>query len=347
MNKHTSKSNRRRTGWIISRSGIYPLLFFVVFATYAVMWEPSAGAHHAGQWHVIEAVPRMTAADLTGERRAIGAIRPRISPDASSIVFAYQGAIWRIARQGGTMLRLTSGSTWDSDPAWSPDGKRIAFLADGMVSLIDAETGTLVSLPSHVRASGSMQFGPDQKLMGNFYLSEKDAALSWLDLKTGRLKSILDRPARIRAFAISPDGGQLVYASHRDVAGEQMGNDGPQADLWLIPSQGGEARKLLRFRSRIFNLAWKDRSSVIVVSDADGAHNGLWEIPVNSSPELPRKITYGQADEDTPSVAGAWLLYTDNREGATALVARNLVSGEERTLTVTKRISERPPEFFS
>ncbi|HLF92468.1 MAG TPA: hypothetical protein VJB14_03340, partial [Planctomycetota bacterium] len=59
--------------------------------------------------------------------RAVGAVQPRISPDGASIAFAYQGAIWRVPREGGLMRRLTSGKGFDGEPAWSPDGRMILF----------------------------------------------------------------------------------------------------------------------------------------------------------------------------------------------------------------------------
>ena len=266
--------------------------------------------------------------------RSIGAIQPQLSPDGASIAFAYQGAIWRIPREGGVMRRLTTQARWDSDPSWSPDGKQIAYLSSGFVSLINAETGAPVSFPERVRVRGPIRFHSDgKKMLGNFSAGTS-FALAWLDPANGSVKPVLDPPAATSRFALSADGKEIAYVSHRDVAGEQSGNNGPQADVWVVSADGGLPKNVVRFPSRIHDLAWNG-SSLIVVSDVGGAHNDLWEIPVRSDPTRPRKLTFGQADEDAPSVAGGWFLYTDNREGPTALVTRNLATGDERLVTVT------------
>jgi hypothetical protein len=253
--------------------------------------------------------------------RAIGAIQPRISPDGTRIAFSFQGSIWRIPREGGTMRRLTSGPGFDEHPAWSPDGKRLAY-ASGRLRVIDAETGAALPGPD-VAAGGKLVFGPDGRILGQF-----GGVLGW----AGAAAPLV--PRRVAAFSLSPDGAQVAYATTQDVDGEQGGNDGPQADLWLVASAGGEPRRLTRFRSRIFDLWWNG-GDLTVVSDLGGAHNDLWTVSVDD-PSHGHRITSGQGDEDAPSVSadGRWLVYTDNREGATALVVRDRSGGEERPVPV-------------
>ncbi len=261
--------------------------------------------------------------------RAIGAVQSRISPDGASIAFAYQGAIWRVPRDGGLMRRLTSGKGFDGEPAWSPDGRWIAY-ADaltGAVARVDAETGQPKPMPP-ATVNGRLAVHPDGKrLLGNF------KTLGWLDLETGAITPLLDPPRAAAVFALSPDGARVAFATSQDVPGEQGGYDGPQMDVWI--AAGGKVEKLTRFPSRIYTLGWAV-DELLAVSDLGGAHNDLWAIPLKD-PDRPRKLTSGQADEDWPSVSadGRWLVYTDNREGATALVVRDLRSGEERTVAIT------------
>jgi tricorn protease len=65
--------------------------------------------------------------------------------NASHIVFAYAGELWRVSREGGAALQLTSGPGQKSNPHFSPDGKWIAFTAQYggnlNVYLLSAEGG--------------------------------------------------------------------------------------------------------------------------------------------------------------------------------------------------------------
>jgi hypothetical protein len=282
-----------------------------------------------------------------GTLSAIGAIQPRISPDGTTIACSYQGAIWTLPRSGGKMTRLTDGDGFDMEPAWSLDGKRIAFARSpyrgGNLHLVQAADGKDIPLPRAVQVRGTivypkLEFHPDgQRVLGVFRSEGKDEGLAWFDLQTGAVKSLLAPPTWSR-FALSQDGRWIAYTATLDVPGQQTGNDGTHADIWKLPADGGQAEKIARFPSRIHDLCWdNDGKSLIVVTDLGGVHYDLWEVPLANSLRGMRKLTFGQADEDRPSIShdGRWLVYTDNRAGPTSLVLRDLVNSEDRIVHVS------------
>jgi hypothetical protein len=318
-----------------------------------------------------ESTPERSRTTTPPGRHAFGVIQPRLAPDGSAIAVSWQGAICRIPRAGGALTRLTHGEGFDTEPAWSPDGRRIAFvnspsMSGGTLKLINAVTGEEQPLPEAVSVGGTilyykLEYHPDgQRILGMFRQDGRDYGLAWYDLQSGQVTSVA-RPGRWSRYALSADGQRVAYTLTRDVDGEQGGNDGPQADILVVGSEGGEPQTLGRFPARIYDLCWSDGDQELVVStDLGSVHNDLWRVPVRASHEdTPQdlvagaqKLTYGQADEDRPSTAaGRWLVWTDNHRHSTAIVVRDLHAGEEQTLrvalpethTATLRLRTRDP----
>lgn len=52
---------------------------------------------------------------------------PTLSPDGNTVVFSYDGDLWRVPSEGGLALRLTAMSGNEIAPRISPDGKWLAF----------------------------------------------------------------------------------------------------------------------------------------------------------------------------------------------------------------------------
>jgi hypothetical protein len=286
------------------------------------------------------AAPRQEARPETAWR-AVGAIQPRLSPDGETVAVSYQGAIARIPAAGGALRRLTNGPGFEVDPAWSPDGKTLAYLdgTAGELRRIDAASGAPVPLPKAVFAQGPFFFAPDgRRLLGRFRAERAQPhLLAWCDLETGDLKAVRPQPLGFfDPYALAPEGDRILYGTSQDLPGEQTGMNGPQYDLWVVAAGGGEPRKLVRIASRVYGLWW-GRDGVTLVTSLGGAHHDLWSLSVDA-PDHAHKLTFGQADEDSPSTSadGRRMVYTDNRENATALVVRDVETGRERTLEISR-----------
>jgi hypothetical protein len=230
---------------------------------------------------------------------------------------------------------LTHDESFDIEPAWSRDESMIAYvqtrdIVSGRLRVIRADDGKNVPLPRDVVVNNKLHFDPNGKrILGNFRDANGATILAWFDLQSGELSNPLQsvRP-RVRV-AMSHDGLWLAWATTQDVTDQQSGNNGPSVDVWKMAADGGTPEKLVRFPARIYDLAWaSDSSSLFVVTDLGGAHNDIWQLPLQDSERRSIKLTFGVADEDCPSVShdGRWLLFTDNRHGSTALEVRDLTA---------------------
>lgn len=286
--------------------------------------------------------------------RAFGGIMPRLSADGETLVFSYQGAIWKMARTGGVMKRLTQERGLDIEPAWSPDGKKIAFINSrnfgaGTLSVVDSD-GKKIPLPKDIMVMDKLHFdSKGERILGLFQPSNERSRLAWYTLATGELSSGVDEKtwpghlpgapglARQRP-ALSHDGKWLAVNTVADLPDEQGGNNGPQNEIWKVPllgaaSDDAKPQLIAKWPARIHEMCWRaDDKAVLVVTERGGVHNDIWEVPLENGEVAAKKLTFGQADEDSPSVSadGKWLAYSENRFGPTMLVVRDLEKLEEQ-----------------
>jgi Tol biopolymer transport system component len=88
---------------------------------------------------------------------------------------------------GGALTYLSTGETWDVEPAWSPDGKRIAYVASfnfttGELRLMESSDGAGVAVPKNVRARGPLYFDPTGRhVLGQFSSEGWASRLAWYD----------------------------------------------------------------------------------------------------------------------------------------------------------------------
>ena len=82
---------------------------------------------------------------------------PAISPDGTTIAFAYKGDLYSVSVNGGEARQLTTHAAFDSHPVWSPDSKKIAFNPAVELSyLTQKEQGKLVDTMESEQATPSL-----------------------------------------------------------------------------------------------------------------------------------------------------------------------------------------------
>ena len=189
------------------------------------------------------------AADRTlPEGEALWLRYPAISPDGTTLVFTWQGDLWRIPASGGEATRLTSHPGHDHRAVWSPDGRYLAFASDRFgnfqIFLIPAQGGEPRRLTFHSADERPFAFTPDGShvVFGSGQLPDVDdrqfptgalPQLYQVPVEGGRVSRLLTLPAEDVAF--SDDGRTMVY---HDVKGgenewRKYQNSAITRDLWV------------------------------------------------------------------------------------------------------------------
>lgn len=94
---------------------------------------------------------------------------PTISPDAKTIIYAYDGDLWKVAAIGGTAVRLTAMDGEESLPRISPDGNWLAFTSTQFgnkdVYVMPLNGGTMKQLTFHDASDEVDSWSWDSKLI--------------------------------------------------------------------------------------------------------------------------------------------------------------------------------------
>lgn len=136
--------------------------------------------------------------------------------NATTVVFAFAGDLWSVAREGGSAARLTTSVGSESNPFFSPDGKTIAFTGqyDGNtdVFVMPAEGGEPKRLTAHPGADAVVGWTPDGSavLFSSSMLSNTDYPRLFTVATTGGVPKPLPFPAGVQG-ALSPDGTRIAY----------------------------------------------------------------------------------------------------------------------------------------
>jgi Tol biopolymer transport system component len=194
---------------------------------------------------------------------------------------------------GGNSIQITRHSAPDTEPTWSFDGKWIAF--------ITSRSGTNEIWVTRISPDGNPE-GESLQIFRGF--SGSSSSYNWMidgeiaiskstgvsnifvrELQTGKeiqLTNILTFESHPRW---SPDGSQIAFISRRD----------GESDLWTIPSEGGEAKKVTvnvpnpnatpRYISRP---SWLPDGKSLAFGGIFGEDRGIWTVPAKGG--IPEKM---------------------------------------------------------
>jgi serine/threonine-protein kinase len=246
---------------------------------------------------------------------------PALSPDGNLVVYTAEEKgstdIWMIDARGGSPLRLTDDPAEDRTPVWLPDSSAIAFasnrggkwgiwkvprLGGSATPLLADATDPAISPDGSRLAFVRALEGRDVVWVAS--LSNLEAAKP---LTTERDGFWLNRRP-----AWSPDGATIAYQDF--------------SNLWVIPSHGGQARRVTTGAGNDGWASWSHDGSQLYFSGFRESTRALWRVRVSGGDV--QRITMGTGPERQPSVSrnGARLAYSTYAEDSKLIVV-NVLTG--------------------
>jgi Tol biopolymer transport system component len=232
-------------------------------------------------------------------------IQPAVSPDGTRVAVAWNGPkgdnfdIYVLRIGEDSPARLTFDPAADRSPAWSRDGQSIAFIRD---SATGRQLHTVASSGGSSRLVATLQ---TPAMFPNLNLPR---LIEWSH--DGRHLLAADRD--------SPDGPDCLYLVSIETREKRRLTSPPQgwigdrdpsvaaggryvaftrspspvtSDLYLMPLEGGEPRRLTFLNRPIRGIAWTEDDRSIVFSserDATAGSGALLRVSVNGSDPEPR-----------------------------------------------------------
>ena len=200
---------------------------------------------------------------------------PAISPDGQTILFCFQGDIYKVSASGGQAVPLTLGESYEYAPVWSHDSKSIAFASDRYgnfdVFVMPASGGEATRLTYYSGADIPTSFTADDKRI-LFISARQDRAtnaqfpmglfseLYSVPVTGGEAAQILTQPAI--GATVNPSGDKIIFYDQKGYESDwrKHHTSSVTRDVWVYDLNAKKYIKLTTFKG-------EDRNPVF---DADG-----------------------------------------------------------------------------
>ena len=124
-------------------------------------------------------------------------LNPTLTPNAETIIFSYEGDLWKVATHGGNAYRLTAMQGSENSPSVSPDGKWLAFSSNQFgnndVYIMPLEGGEIKQLTFHESSDKVSSWSWDNSKI--YFTSSRynNVATYSLDIKGGTPVRLFDQ----------------------------------------------------------------------------------------------------------------------------------------------------------
>ncbi|PRY90487.1 tricorn protease [Mongoliibacter ruber] len=251
------------------------------------------------------------------------------------IVFVHANDLWRVEKEGGQAIRLTSNEGQEQLPRFSPDGKHVAFTAqyDGNtdVYIIPTEGGEPKRLTWHPGADLVTGWTPDSKHIlftsARENVPTKESKFYKISIEGG-MEEALPIPRAVNG-RLSTDGNKMAYQQIAFWDPEWRNYRGGQAKpIWIVDMNDFSLKKTPRSDNERHTLPIWHGDKVFFLSELDYASN-IWSYHPESE-ELKQETFHVDFDVKNHDSNGKELVY----EQGGYLHLLNPETGESKQLTI-------------
>jgi len=214
---------------------------------------------------------------------------PAISPDGKTILFNYQGDIYKVDASGGQAVPMTLSESYEYNPVWSHDGKQIAFASNRYgnfdVFVMSAKGGEAKRLTFHSTNEVPSDFSRDNKnilfsgvrqdLHTNVqFPSGVMAELYSVPVSGGRVMLELTSPAHNATY--SPNGKTLIFHDRKGYENDwrKHHTSAVTRDIWSYDLSSKSYTQLSSFKGENRNPVFdSNNTDFYYLSEESGSFN--------------------------------------------------------------------------
>ncbi|MCU1289731.1 MAG: peptidase, partial [Acidobacteria bacterium] len=233
----------------------------------------------------------------------------------TDVVFVYAGDLWKVGRDGGDAVRMTSGVGTESSPFFSPDGNWIAFSGeyDGNVDayVIPSAGGEPRRITYHPGAETVIGWTRDGNSV--LFLSSRGTGMPMpemyaMPISGEGLPAELPFPMAGGGASFSPDGSRIAYMPLApSFAQWKMYRGGRTTKIWIGNLADSSVEEITRRNSNDFTPMWIG-DKIYFLSDRSGRNVTLYSFDTKTK-KIAQEIENNGLDLKTASAGPDGIVY--------------------------------------